>query len=46
MTLEHLRELAPRTYDYLRSLIGNGSLPVHASTSSNQIKEAQNGWSR
>jgi len=46
MTLEHLRELAPRTYDYLRNLIGNGSLPVHASTSSNQIKEAQNGWSR
>jgi len=43
MTLEHLRELAPRTYDYLRDLAGNGSLPVHASTSSNQAKETQNG---
>jgi rSAM/selenodomain-associated transferase 1 len=42
VSFEHLRELAPRTYDYLRNLPGNGSLPVHASTSSNQAKEPEN----
>jgi rSAM/selenodomain-associated transferase 1 len=41
MTLEHLRELAPRTYGYLRSLTDNGSLPAHTLTSNNE--EAQNG---
>jgi len=43
MTLEHLRELAPRTHEYLRNLAGNGSLPLHTLTSSNE--EAQNGRS-
>lgn len=39
---EELRALAPRTYDYLRSLTDNGSLPpVHALTSS-RVKRAQN----
>ena len=44
MTFEHLRELAPRTYDYLRNLAGSGSLSAHTLTSSNE--EAQNGRSR
>ena len=44
MTLEHLRELAPRTYDYLKNLAGNGSLPAHTLTSSTE--EIQNGRSR
>src|SRR5918996_5339289 len=44
MTFEHLRELAPRTYDYLKNLAGNGSLPAHTLTSSTE--EIQNGRSR
>ena len=43
MTVEHLRELAPRTYDYLRNLAGNGSLLVHALA---EVKEVQNDRSR
>jgi uncharacterized protein len=46
MTVETLQERSPRTYEYLRNLSGNGSLPVHALTSSNEIKEAPNGCSR
>ena len=44
MTREHVRELAPRTYDYLKSLTDNGCPPVRALASSIQVvKEAQNG---
>lgn len=45
MTIEHLRELAPRTYDYLRNLAGNGSSPIQSLASSNEVKEVQNGRS-
>ena len=40
MTAEHLRELAPRTYDYFKNLAGNGSLLVHA------FEDVQNDRSR
>lgn len=38
MTAQDLRDLAPRTYDCLRHLIANGSLPIFT----NAVKEAQN----
>lgn len=43
MAFEHLRELAPRTYDHLRNLAGNGSLLVHTLA---EVKEVQNDRSR
>src|SRR5919106_186791 len=46
MTLEHLRELAPRTYFYLRTLTDNRSLPAHALISSNEVKETHDGRKR
>lgn len=46
MAFENLRELAPRTYDYLRNLMGDGSLPVHALDSSNEVKEGCSGGKR
>lgn len=40
--LEKLRQLAPRTYGYLQSLIEAGSLSVHASVSGCVVTEARN----
>ena len=39
---EEWRALAPRTFDYLRSLIDNGSLPPIHALASSRVKRAQN----
>jgi rSAM/selenodomain-associated transferase 1 len=46
MTFEHLQELAPRTYFYLRNLPGNRFLPAHALISNNEVKETHDGPKR
>jgi hypothetical protein len=44
-TVQHLRELAPRTYDYLRNLAANRS-PTIQSLAYNSMKEAEDGRNR
>jgi rSAM/selenodomain-associated transferase 1 len=46
MTFEHLQELAPRTYLYLRNLTDNRFLPVHALISNSEVKETHDGRKR
>ncbi len=46
LAFQHLQELAPRTYVYLKNMNGNKSLPDYISTSNEEVKETHNGRKR